>query len=70
MKKVLSIKAPSFAPASGEVVISKSPDMDNATEEERENAIADLFTGLSVAITKHGCRVDLSDPKNIRVTKK
>lgn len=61
---------PSFVPLSGDVIISRSPAMDHATEEERESAIADLFSGLVVAITKHGCKVDLSDPANIRVIKK
>lgn len=53
-----------------EVVIS--PDLaalDAATKEQRENAVVGLFCGLTDAITKHGCRVDLDDPENIRVTK-
>ncbi|MGZ4968014.1 MAG: hypothetical protein ACXV8O_01235 [Methylobacter sp.] len=66
----MALVKPSFIPISGEVVISKSPAMEHATEAEREAAIADLFSGLTDAITKHGCQVDLSDPVNIRVTKK
>lgn len=53
-----------------EVVIS--PDraaLDAATQDERNGAIVDLFCGLTDAIRKHGCHVDLDDPNSIRVSK-
>lgn len=70
MSEIKALVKPSFVPASGEVVVSKSPAMEYATEAERNSAIADLFSGLAHAITKYGCRVDLSDPANIRIRKK
>jgi len=53
-----------------ELVIS--PDraaLDAATQGERDGALVDLFCGLTDAIRKHGCHVNLDDPNNIRVSK-
>lgn len=46
-----------------------SPQLESATQQQRDDALADLFVGLSHAITEHGCRVDLTDPLKIRVSK-
>ncbi len=54
-----------------EVVIIPDDDAFSvATKKERDNAICDLFMGLTDAIRKHGCEVDISNPKAIRVAKK
>jgi predicted nucleotidyltransferase len=53
-----------------DVVISLTPGMTYANRKEMDDSLTDLFTGLSDAISKHGCQVDLSDPANIKVTKK
>ncbi len=41
-----------------------------ATQEERERAMTDLFSGLTDAIRKYGCKVDINNPRAIKVTKK
>lgn len=50
-----------------EVLIEPGPGSENASQEERNQALTDLFTGLTEAIRVHGCEVDLSDPSRIRV---
>jgi hypothetical protein len=46
-----------------------SPQLESATKQQRDDALTDLFVGLTHAITENGCRVDLDDPLNIMVTK-
>lgn len=51
------------------VLISAEPKLKQATQQEKNDALTDLFVGLSHAITEHGCQIDLTDPANIRVSK-
>jgi hypothetical protein len=53
-----------------ELIISRNEDVfSKATKEEKLSGLTDLFIGLTAAITKHGCEVDISDPDNIIVKK-
>lgn len=53
--------------------ITISPDyqmLRNATDEDRENAMCDLFSSLTSAIRDKNCSVNMDDPDNIIVTRK
>ena len=51
------------------VIIHDEEACAKATPQQIERDMCAIFTGLTDAIRKHGCTVDLSDPKAIRVTK-
>ena len=54
-----------------EITISINQDLlSKATQPEKDAALANLFIGLSTAITKYECDVDSSDPLNIVVSRK
>lgn len=53
-----------------EIIIEPGPLQKTATLSEANNALCDLFTGLSYAITRYGCTVDISDPSRIIVQRK
>jgi hypothetical protein len=51
-----------------QLVITPGPLLQDATREEVDSALCNLFMGLSGAITRHACDVDISDPNRIVVT--
>ena len=58
-------------PVNAEITISINQDLlSQATQPEKDAALASLFIALSTAITKYGCDVDSSDPLNITVNRK
>jgi len=56
-------------PPENEVIISTVNHLHCASQEDKNNALSLLFIGLTDAITKHGCCVDISDPLNIKISK-
>ena len=52
-----------------EVIVTPSPQLKSAAQQQRDAALTEIFIVLSHAITEHGCRVDLTDPLNIVVSK-
>jgi hypothetical protein len=58
---------PGRRPSERMVVIEPSSP-EGITEDEANEALFELFTGLSEAISKYGCQVDISDPRRIVVT--
>jgi hypothetical protein len=51
-----------------EMVIT--PQLTDVPQRVKDRELARLFIGLTWAITDHDCYVDLTDPKNVRVTSK
>lgn len=50
-----------------EMVIT--PQFENESQAVKSRELARLFIGLTRAITDHSCRVDISNPKAIRVVR-
>jgi hypothetical protein len=53
-----------------EIIIEPGPLQATATPAEADAAMCDLFTGLSAAITRYGCAVDIDDPSRIVVRRR
>lgn len=60
--KITDLVKPEF-----EIVIT--PQFENESQAVKSSEMARLFIGLTRAITDHGCHVDISNPKAIRVVK-